>query len=136
MKIRKLLIIIVSALILAAFMLVSSISYNMGMSYGEENAETIRKARVTDSMVHEKTIKSVSVRKRTKKTTRSRETKIKRSRRARGAKSEVVRLVCDNTKILKKTNWKPKIKFDKGLDKTINWYKNFKFLFEHDIYHI
>ena len=63
MKIRKLLIIIVSALILAAFMLVSSISYNMGMSYGEENAETIRKARVTDSIVHEKTIKSVSVRK-------------------------------------------------------------------------
>jgi dTDP-glucose 4,6-dehydratase len=60
----------------------------------------------------------------------------KEKQRTRSAKSEVVRLVCDNTKILKKTNWKPKIKFDKGLDKTINWYKNFKFLFEHDIYHI
>jgi membrane fusion protein (multidrug efflux system) len=61
MKIRKLLIIIVSALILVAFSIVSMLSYNMGMSYGEQNAETIRKSRSTASLVHEKTLKSVNV---------------------------------------------------------------------------
>jgi membrane fusion protein (multidrug efflux system) len=61
MKIRKLLIIIISALILVAFSIVSMLSYNMGMSYGEQNAETIRKSRSTASLVHEKTLKSVNV---------------------------------------------------------------------------
>lgn len=60
MKIRKLLIIIVSVMILLMFGLISSVSYNMGMSYGEKNAETIRKSRITDSLVHEKIIKSVN----------------------------------------------------------------------------
>ena len=61
MKIRKLLIIITSALILLLFGLVSSISYNMGMNYGEQHAEEIRESRITDTLVHEKKIKSVSV---------------------------------------------------------------------------
>ena len=60
MKIRKLLIIIVSVMILLMFGLISSVSYDMGMSYGEKNAETIRKSRITDSLVHEKIIKSVN----------------------------------------------------------------------------
>ena len=61
MKIRKLLIIIVSVIILLMFGLVSSISYNMGMNYGEQHAEEIRESRITDTLVHEKKIKSVSV---------------------------------------------------------------------------
>ena len=61
MRIRKILIIIVSVLILLMFVLVSSVSYNMGMSYGEQNAEAIREAGITDSLFHDKMIKSVSV---------------------------------------------------------------------------
>ena len=61
MKIRKLLIIIVSIIILLMFGLVSYVSYDMGISYGEQNAEIIRKSRITDSLVHEEMIKSVSV---------------------------------------------------------------------------
>ena len=41
LKLRKLLIIVVSALVVFAFIIVSSISYNMGISYGEKNAEEI-----------------------------------------------------------------------------------------------
>ena len=60
----------------------------------------------------------------------------KEPQRTRSPNSEVVRLVCDNTKILKKTQWKPKIKIEKGLDMTINWFRKFKDLFKHDIYHV
>ena len=41
-----------------------------------------------------------------------------------------------NQLILDNTDWKPSIDFDKGLDLTIDWFKNFKNLFTHDIYHI
>lgn len=41
--------------------------------------------------------------------------------RLRPKQSEVDRLVCDNSLIIKKTNWRPKIKFDEGLKLTINW---------------
>ncbi len=61
MKIRKVLIIIVSGIILLMFGLVSSVSYNMGISYGEKNAETIRESRLTDSITHDRKIKSVTV---------------------------------------------------------------------------
>jgi len=43
------------------FGLVSYVSYDMGISYGEQNAEVIRESRITDSLVHEEMIKSVSV---------------------------------------------------------------------------
>ena len=56
--------------------------------------------------------------------------------RTRSSKSEVVRLVCDNSKILKNTQWEPMIKIEKGLDMTINWFKEFKDLFKHQIYHV
>ena len=45
-------------------------------------------------------------------------------KRIRPKKSEVDRLKCDNKLIIKKTNWKPKIKFDEGLEKTIKWIRN------------
>ena len=60
MKIRKLLIIIVTVLILIAFSMVSSISYDMGVTHGVTNAETIRKSKNTDSLINETTIKTVN----------------------------------------------------------------------------
>ena len=60
----------------------------------------------------------------------------KETQRTRSLKSEVIRLVCDNSKILKHTQWKPMIKIEKGLDMTINWFRKFKDLFKHDIYHV
>ncbi|MGY8988388.1 MAG: hypothetical protein ACKVG7_07505, partial [Flavobacteriales bacterium] len=61
MKIRQLLIIVVGVISLLIFGSVSYISYNMGMDYGEQNAEDIRKSRITNSLAHKKIIKSVSV---------------------------------------------------------------------------
>ena len=60
----------------------------------------------------------------------------KEEKRRRPSKSEVMRLVCDNRKILKHTKWKPTIGIDEGLDKTINWFKDFKDFFDHEIYHV
>jgi len=61
MEIRKILIITSSIIILLVFGLVSFVSYNMGISYGERNAEEIRASRLEDSLIHEKITKSVSV---------------------------------------------------------------------------
>ncbi len=44
-------------------------------------------------------------------------------KRVRPKKSEVFRLKCDNEKIKKATNWKPKYKIDEGLNKLIEWIK-------------
>jgi len=60
----------------------------------------------------------------------------KEKRRIRTQKSEVVRLVCDNTQITKHSNWKPKISIEAGLDRTINWFKENKDFFKHKIYHV
>ena len=63
--------------------------------------------------------------------------KIKKEKgRIRSPESEVTRLVCDNTKILKNTKWKPEIKIEQGLDMTINWLKKFGDLYKHNIYHV
>ena len=61
MNIRKTLIIIVSIIILLLFGLVSSISYNAGMSYGVDNAETIRASKAKSEETHEQHVKSVLV---------------------------------------------------------------------------
>jgi membrane fusion protein (multidrug efflux system) len=61
MNIRKTLIIIVSIIILLLFGLVSSISYNAGMSYGVDNAETIRASKAKAEETHEQHVKSVLV---------------------------------------------------------------------------
>ncbi len=61
MNIRKTLIIIISIIILLLFGLVSSISYNAGMSYGVDNAETIRASKAKSEETHEKHVKSVIV---------------------------------------------------------------------------
>ena len=44
--------------------------------------------------------------------------------RIRPEKSEVDRLVCDNTKLLKYTSWKSNYTLEKGIIKVIEWMKN------------
>ena len=43
--------------------------------------------------------------------------------RVRPASSEVDRLVCDNTKILTYTNWRPRFNLKDGLYQTIEWFR-------------
>lgn len=58
--------------------------------------------------------------------------------RKRPAKSEVERLVCDNTLIGKLTGWTPKVSLKEGLVKTIEWFKdsnNIK-MYKWDVYNV
>ena len=61
---------------------------------------------------------------------------IQDDKRIRPQNSEVDQLVCDNSKILKNSNWKPKINFEEGLVKTIDWLKNSKLSTKSDLYHV
>ena len=54
--------------------------------------------------------------------------------RVRPDKSEVTRLVCDNSKIKKFTDWDPEYNLDKGLRETLDWIEQNKTLFKHEIY--
>ena len=54
--------------------------------------------------------------------------------RIRPSKSEVDRLLCDNSKIKKFTNWKPKFNLDSGLKETLDWINQNKKLFKYEIY--
>ena len=56
--------------------------------------------------------------------------------RIRPAKSEVSKLECDNSKITKKTNWKPKVTLENGLKKTSSWLEDNIYLFKNNIYNI
>ena len=44
--------------------------------------------------------------------------------RIRPKKSEVDRLVCDNSKLINKTNWKPEFSLELGIKNVINWMKD------------
>ena len=44
--------------------------------------------------------------------------------RVRPENSEVERLVCDNSKLMKYTSWKPKYTLEKGLTEVIEWMEN------------
>ena len=44
--------------------------------------------------------------------------------RVRPERSEVERLVCDNSKLLKHTSWKPKYTLEEGITEVIKWMKN------------
>ena len=58
------------------------------------------------------------------------------NKRIRPKKSEVIRLKCDNSKILSNTCWHPKYSLEKGIYETMNWLKsNFK-LYKPDIYNV
>ena len=50
--------------------------------------------------------------------------------RKRPKRSEVNRLICDNKKIKKLTNWESKISFLEGLEKTIEWIRKNKIYFD------
>ena len=56
--------------------------------------------------------------------------------RIRPEKSEVERLLCDNTKLQKRTSWKPKYNLEQGLTETISWIKNNMNMFKPDIYNV
>jgi len=56
--------------------------------------------------------------------------------RVRPDKSEVMRLRCDNSKILSKTKWRPKYDLRKGLAETIEWMKNNMGLYKAGIYNV
>ena len=48
---------------------------------------------------------------------------IEDKKRVRPTSSEVERLVCNNEKLCKGSNWKPAYNLDKGLSETIEWFK-------------
>ena len=56
--------------------------------------------------------------------------------RVRPDNSEVERLVCDNTKIIKHTQWKADYNLHTGLSETIDWLKNNAALYKADIYNV
>jgi NAD dependent epimerase/dehydratase len=58
------------------------------------------------------------------------------ARRKRVEKSEVDRLVCNNSKIREKTNWKPQYTLIGGLTETIEWVKANKECYKSSVYNI
>ena len=56
--------------------------------------------------------------------------------RIRPDKSEVERLYCDNSKIIKTTNWKPGYNLKTGLAETIEWLKQNLALYKPEIYNV
>jgi dTDP-glucose 4,6-dehydratase len=54
--------------------------------------------------------------------------------RKRPKKSEVERLYCDNSKILKHTKWRPQYSLKKGLKLTIDWIRHNTHLYKSDLY--
>lgn len=56
--------------------------------------------------------------------------------RKRPAKSEVERLIADNAKAKQILNWAPKYSLEKGLKKTIEWFKKNKHIYKPEIYNI
>jgi len=60
------------------------------------------------------------------------------SQRQRPAKSEVERLLCDNTLIKKLTGWAPRMTLKKGLQETITWFSDAENMkrYKWDIYNV
>ncbi len=56
--------------------------------------------------------------------------------RLRGAKTEVERLRCDNTKLLKLTGWKPQFTLEEGLKETIEWIRGNLSSYKVDLYNV
>ncbi len=49
---------------------------------------------------------------------------LKEDRRVRPEKSEVDRLMCDNSKARKLLGWEPRISLREGLSRTIDWFRS------------
>jgi NAD dependent epimerase/dehydratase len=58
------------------------------------------------------------------------------NKRVRPEKSEVNRLLCDNSKILSFTNWKPQYDLNSGLIESINWLKQNLNFYKNETYNI
>lgn len=58
------------------------------------------------------------------------------NRRVRPDKSEVERLCCDNSKLLKNTDWKPDYSLREGLIETIEWIKSHQNLYKPEQYNV
>lgn len=56
--------------------------------------------------------------------------------RIRPIKSEVKRLLCDNSKLISKTFWKPDFSIETGLEKTVEWIKDNLDFYKTDIYNV
>lgn len=56
--------------------------------------------------------------------------------RIRPGNSEVERLLCNNTKLITNTNWKPDYDLEKGLTETIDWLKLNIDLYKPEIYNV
>ncbi len=56
--------------------------------------------------------------------------------RVRPPKSEVERLIADNSKAKELLGWEPKVSLDEGLRKTIDWFSKFQNRYRPDIYNI
>ena len=56
--------------------------------------------------------------------------------RKRAEKSEVSRLLCDNTKILRETEWKPGYDLKKGLEETISWITENQSMYKSSLYNV
>lgn len=57
-------------------------------------------------------------------------------KRVRPPKSEVERLMADNSKAKELLGWEPKVSLDEGLRKTIDWFSKFQNRYRPDIYNI
>ena len=58
------------------------------------------------------------------------------SERIRPGNSEVERLVCNNSKIRKFTDWKPEFNLKKGLNETVRWLADKKELYKPNVYNV
>jgi NAD dependent epimerase/dehydratase len=56
--------------------------------------------------------------------------------RVRPENSEVERLLCDNSKLIKKTRWRPKYNIESGLKETIEWIKDNLAFYKSEIYNV
>ena len=61
---------------------------------------------------------------------------VQEPQRARGARTEVERLCCDNAKIKTYTRWNADHDLDKGLGKTIDWMRRHLSSYKSDLYHV
>lgn len=56
--------------------------------------------------------------------------------RFRPEKSEVERLLCDNTKLKKFTDWEPKYSLEEGLNETIKWMSSHLNMYKPEVYNV
>ncbi len=56
--------------------------------------------------------------------------------RLRPQKSEVMKLICDNSKAKKLLDWEPTISLENGLKSTVNWFKDHLSFYKSNIYNL